>query len=145
MNYHPYKRYLTSIPMSFEEHAAAYRDHCWVRGTRVSLPSPSPSPSPMQFMHTNGMEMCNDVKENLKVSSQGSWQLLTTAKHDKPSSKLAKRHQCLQCLKCFDRPSTLKTHMNSHTGARPHKCKLCAAQFSVPSNLKRHAKRFHAF
>jgi hypothetical protein len=49
---------------------------------------------------------------------------------------------CHFCGKVCDRPSTLRTHLNSHTGARPHTCTVpgCGRQFTVLSNMYRHAK-----
>lgn len=49
---------------------------------------------------------------------------------------------CQFCGKVCDRPSTLKTHLNSHTGARPHNCTVpgCDRSFTVLSNMYRHAK-----
>ncbi|KAH7096755.1 hypothetical protein BKA62DRAFT_596612, partial [Auriculariales sp. MPI-PUGE-AT-0066] len=49
---------------------------------------------------------------------------------------------CGYCGKVCDRPSTLKTHLNSHTGERPHMCTVagCTRHFTVLSNMYRHAK-----
>ena len=53
-----------------------------------------------------------------------------------------RRYVCEICLKRFTRPSSLETHMNSHTGARPFVCTIqgCDKSFSVSSNLRRHMK-----
>ena len=54
----------------------------------------------------------------------------------------AKRHKCSMCGKQFTRPSSLRTHVNSHTGERPFLCtnQGCPRTFSVLSNMRRHAK-----
>ncbi|KAF8605128.1 hypothetical protein BDV93DRAFT_428151, partial [Ceratobasidium sp. AG-I] len=46
------------------------------------------------------------------------------------------------CNKQFKRPSTLSTHMNTHTGEQPYFCPVlsCGRRFSVSSNLTRHLK-----
>ncbi|KIX98715.1 uncharacterized protein Z520_05176 [Fonsecaea multimorphosa CBS 102226] len=62
------------------------------------------------------------------------------------SSKMAantqKKHKCKVCDKRFTRPSSLQTHMYSHTGEKPFACDVegCGRHFSVVSNLRRHKK-----
>ncbi|KAK0462364.1 uncharacterized protein EV420DRAFT_1183411 [Desarmillaria tabescens] len=51
-----------------------------------------------------------------------------------------RRHVCKLCGKCFNRPSSLKIHENTHTGAKPFPCPFpgCGRQFNVNSNMRRH-------
>lgn len=60
----------------------------------------------------------------------------------KVSSTTQKKHKCKVCDKRFTRPSSLQTHMYSHTGEKPFSCEVegCGRQFSVVSNLRRHRK-----
>ncbi|ORX59624.1 hypothetical protein DM01DRAFT_1282225, partial [Hesseltinella vesiculosa] len=53
-----------------------------------------------------------------------------------------KKYECHLCTKKFTRPSSLNTHIYSHTGEKPFKCPVegCGRHFSVVSNLRRHAK-----
>lgn len=53
-----------------------------------------------------------------------------------------KKHKCKICEKRFTRPSSLQTHMFSHTGEKPFACDHdgCGRHFSVVSNLRRHRK-----
>ncbi|KAI8593134.1 hypothetical protein BDZ88DRAFT_384616, partial [Geranomyces variabilis] len=50
-----------------------------------------------------------------------------------------RRYTCPRCAKRFTRPSSLRTHLNSHTGEKPHGCH-CGRRFSVLSNLRRHQR-----
>ncbi|EGN99827.1 hypothetical protein SERLA73DRAFT_72613 [Serpula lacrymans var. lacrymans S7.3] len=57
----------------------------------------------------------------------------------------ASKYECNYCGKGFSRPSSLKIHLNSHTGEKPFLCTFegCGRSFSVLSNMRRHA-RVHA-
>lgn len=60
----------------------------------------------------------------------------------KMSGNTQKKHKCKVCDKRFTRPSSLQTHMYSHTGEKPFACDVegCGRHFSVVSNLRRHKK-----
>ena len=62
--------------------------------------------------------------------------------NSKVSSSTQKKHKCKVCDKRFTRPSSLQTHMYSHTGEKPYACEFegCGRHFSVVSNLRRHRK-----
>lgn len=62
--------------------------------------------------------------------------------NSKVSSSTQKKHRCTVCDKRFTRPSSLQTHMYSHTGEKPFACEHdgCGRHFSVVSNLRRHKK-----
>lgn len=52
------------------------------------------------------------------------------------------RNRCLTCEKQFKRPSSLQTHLYSHTGEKPFVCEWagCERAFSVRLNMTRHMK-----
>ncbi|AMD19771.1 HCL380Cp [Eremothecium sinecaudum] len=55
-----------------------------------------------------------------------------------------RRNACKVCGRECRRPSTLKTHMLTHTGQRPFRCRFpgCNKSFNVRSNMLRH-ERLH--
>ncbi|TPX74735.1 hypothetical protein CcCBS67573_g04004 [Chytriomyces confervae] len=60
------------------------------------------------------------------------------------STLIIRKYICTYCSKRFTRPSTLQTHMNSHTGHRPFQCVHCDMRFTVSSNMKRHMGHCHS-
>ncbi|RSM08745.1 hypothetical protein CEP52_004491 [Fusarium oligoseptatum] len=60
----------------------------------------------------------------------------------KVSPSTQKKHKCKLCDKRFTRPSSLQTHMYSHTEEKPFSCEFegCGRTFSIISNLRRHRK-----
>ncbi|KAJ8455090.1 hypothetical protein ONZ45_g19054 [Pleurotus djamor] len=54
----------------------------------------------------------------------------------------ASKYECSYCGKGFNRPSSLKIHLNSHTGEKPFTCPVegCGRSFSVLSNMRRHTR-----
>lgn len=60
---------------------------------------------------------------------------------EKPTPSHSK-YECNYCGKGFNRPSSLKIHINSHTGEKPFVCNFegCGRSFSVLSNMRRHQR-----
>ncbi|KAJ7021027.1 hypothetical protein C8F04DRAFT_1142144 [Mycena alexandri] len=58
----------------------------------------------------------------------------------------SKKHVCPTCRKPFNRPSSLRIHINSHTGALPYVCPHpnCGRGFNVNSNMRRHYRNHFA-
>ncbi|KII92904.1 hypothetical protein PLICRDRAFT_172934 [Plicaturopsis crispa FD-325 SS-3] len=58
------------------------------------------------------------------------------------AAPVAPKYECSYCGKGFNRPSSLKIHLNSHTGEKPFICPVegCGRSFSVLSNMRRHAR-----
>ncbi|KAF8895682.1 hypothetical protein CPB84DRAFT_1782189 [Gymnopilus junonius] len=52
------------------------------------------------------------------------------------------KYDCSYCGKIFNRPSSLKIHLNSHLGLKPFACPVegCGRCFSVLSNMRRHTR-----
>ncbi|KAF9507317.1 hypothetical protein BS47DRAFT_1488917 [Hydnum rufescens UP504] len=77
------------------------------------------------------------------TTSVASSPVSDTSRH--PPGKLTKspkqkKFPCACCDALFERPSSLRQHMLTHTGEKPHPCQKCSRRFSVISNLRRHVK-----
>ncbi|GAA5804986.1 hypothetical protein HPULCUR_010498 [Helicostylum pulchrum] len=96
-----------------------------------NLLSPPPPP-PSNYMH----------RPRQRITRHQSLDAISITATEKTSNSTPRRYKCTLCVKRFTRPSSLATHMHSHTGEKPYKCVIegCGRRFSVVSNLRRHAK-----
>ncbi|KAJ2880097.1 hypothetical protein H4R27_004929 [Coemansia aciculifera] len=109
-----------------------------------AVPTPPPPASSMQSQHQppplgssgSSMSVPSTPTRPIGMSRMNS--------HGQSSTTQRKRYLCTVCQKMFARPSTLSTHMHSHTGEKPYECTWdgCEKRFSVMSNLRRH-QRIH--
>jgi hypothetical protein len=93
---------------------------------------PNPSYHPRSATYPN-----DNANEQKKVGSG-----LSTNPFLGMTPETARRNRCNICQKQFKRPSSLQTHLYSHTGEKPFVCDWdnCGRLFSVRSNMIRHKK-----
>ncbi|KAL9557376.1 hypothetical protein MBANPS3_001400 [Mucor bainieri] len=107
------------------------------------LLNPSHSPCQMydSFLPNDYYLIQHGRRSSVNTSRSSSPQQQDTL-HSRSASPVNKRYSCRICNKRFTRPSSLTTHIYSHTGEKPFKCPVagCGRNFSVVSNLRRHAK-----
>lgn len=52
-------------------------------------------------------------------------------------------HVCGYCGHAFYRPSTLATHIRTHTGEKPYRCSVCSYSAAQKGNMRRHMHLVH--
>ncbi|KAI0637491.1 hypothetical protein C8Q77DRAFT_369778 [Trametes polyzona] len=118
----------------------------------VSSPPRAPFRSGLvPYGHEDGMDVDIDVTDMLTACSQPVFRVSVQSLQEDSSrggprdeeEDKTRRHRCPQCGKGFNRPSSLVTHVNMHTGTKPYPCLFdgCPRRFNVKSNMRRHYQR----
>ncbi|KAF9445503.1 hypothetical protein P691DRAFT_777521 [Macrolepiota fuliginosa MF-IS2] len=103
-------------------------------------PIPSSDPSQPWTMHQSGPSPPPQPLDDPENPSDGE------APTAGGPSGIPRKHICRICHKAFNRPSSLKIHYNTHTGATPFRCPWpkCGREFNVNSNMRRHLRNHTA-
>ncbi|KAH7108076.1 hypothetical protein BKA62DRAFT_680949 [Auriculariales sp. MPI-PUGE-AT-0066] len=110
------------------------------RQPRPRTASRSSTPStPITSLSPAARDMLKDTAEVIKYKDPSG--RITTLQAKASTGK----YGCTFCPKRFNRPSSLKIHLNTHTGSKPFQCPVpgCGRFFSVMSNMRRHQRNSH--
>ncbi|RCH77836.1 hypothetical protein CU098_004749 [Rhizopus stolonifer] len=99
-------------------------------------------PMAVPSIHNNNSRKLRGYSKSKRQSSIDSTSSESELSEKPFLATAPRRYKCTVCPKRFTRPSSLATHMHSHTGEKPYECEHdgCGRRFSVVSNLRRHAK-----
>ncbi|CAJ0917987.1 621_t:CDS:2 [Entrophospora sp. SA101] len=141
---YPFGPYPPKPAKTYEEHAldpALFNDPSMklartAAATTTAAPVNYYGQPPIAVISNNNNGGTPDKPQTLSPSVSSPQAMMTTF-NSKTISSTPKRYKCEVCQKRFTRPSSLQTHMYSHTG---EKLDGCGRHFSVVSNLRRHQK-----
>lgn len=119
-------------------HNEPSQEKSWIPASNQPQPQPQPQlqqqrQHQLKEQQSSGQEMVKKVtvvvgKTNLsRTGSNGT-------------SSIQQTNQCSVCGRNYARPSTLKTHLRTHTNERPFKCNICFKTFSQAANLTAHLR-----
>ncbi|OBZ65406.1 Zinc finger protein rsv1 [Grifola frondosa] len=143
--HYDFRRRFLSRPESTETTSGTAENVTGVMHTRRGLPAPHHHDPPHIVQRSSTATTRSHVPAPLTPFTAGKYKDGPSEKSppSTPDSDLVddgKKHTCPLCQRTFNRPSSLSTHMNSHTGAQPFECLFpnCKRRFSVRSNMLRH-------
>ncbi|KAF5393521.1 hypothetical protein D9757_000782 [Collybiopsis confluens] len=119
-----------------DAHSSQYRESVAMHHRRITQTHPQIS--------TNITASSRDEEERTPIAwPHRSLDASRRSEETRPSSAAPHaKYECSYCGKGFSRPSSLRIHLNSHTGEKPFICPVegCGRSFSVLSNMRRHAR-----
>lgn len=122
----------------------------WRRAPPTVIHSPPPPPPPPSGDTRCSFNVLRSDPSSASLASSTSLPYppppryksssLSSEDDDEGLAKEDKKHICTVCNKRFNRPSSLRIHVNTHTGATPFLCPFpgCGRGFNVNSNMRRH-------
>lgn len=80
------------------------------------------------------------VSHYMLKKARGIYRQTISPEKTSKSGSIEKPNLCRICGKVYARPSTLKTHMRTHSGEKPYRCTDCDKSFSQAANLTAHIR-----
>ncbi|VDP90400.1 unnamed protein product [Echinostoma caproni] len=101
-----------------------------------SVNSTENEPESFRLTTQDSEECCNGAADSLHQACPDVRSGADSRSYHDPKQS----NVCFLCARVYARPSTLKTHLRTHSGFRPYQCVRCGKKFSQVANLTAHMR-----
>lgn len=127
-------------PCGVARKQSSLNDDSHTNQQNTKLPETDQSWPSAEFRHFNGENQSRQRTTKQQTRFKSLSMVKASNSKQSHSGPIHRANQCGVCGRNYARPSTLKTHLRTHTNERPFKCNVCLKTFSQAANLTAHQR-----